>query len=361
MEALARKDKDRLKYLLGLIPSTDTPGSASVADEKKPRKKTLAAARFPEIIGAASSMEEVFVLLEKVVRSQATVLIHGESGTGKELIARAIHYHGVRSKKPFVVQNCSALNDNLLESALFGHIRGSFTGAVKDQKGLFEMADGGSFFLDEIGDMSPMLQVKLLRVLQEGNFTPVGSTKQVHVDVRIIAASHKDLAAMVKRGEFREDLYYRIHVLQIDLPPLRERKEDLPVLVDHFLGKHGDGSPRALSLEALECMAAYHWPGNIRELENELERLIVLSVDKDEIEASLLSPRIQQAKQTPRESTDTASVPTLKQTVEQAEKESITSGLIRTGGNCSQLAKELGISPSSLTQKCNYYGIAAPK
>ena len=187
---------------------------------------------FTEIVGDAPAVREVVKLLTKVVRSEATVLVHGESGTGKELIARAIHYHGPRGKKPFIVQNCSAFNDNLLESALFGHVSGAFTGAVKDQKGLFEVADGGTFFLDEIGDMSAALQVKLLRVLQEGTFMPVGGTKPVKVDVRIVAASHKDLQTMVQHKQFREDLFYRVNVLKITVPPLRERVADIPRLVE---------------------------------------------------------------------------------------------------------------------------------
>src|SRR5262249_4051680 len=203
-------------------------------------------------------------------------LVHGESGTGKELIARAIHYHGPRAKKPFVVQNCSAFNDNLLESALFGHVRGAFTGAVKDQKGLFEGADGGPFFLDEIGDMSAALQVKLLRVLQEGTFMPVGGTKPVKVDVRIIAASHKDLASMVQHKQFREDLFYRVNVLKITVPPLRERVADIPRLANHFLTKHAaDGAaPPRLSQAALARLVAYPWPANIRQLENEIHRIL---------------------------------------------------------------------------------------
>ncbi|HEY0252563.1 MAG TPA: sigma 54-interacting transcriptional regulator, partial [Kofleriaceae bacterium] len=233
---------------------------------------------FDEIVGDAPAVRDVVKLLTKVVKSEATVLVHGESGTGKELIARAIHYHGPRAKKPFVVQNCSAFNDNLLESALFGHVRGAFTGAVKDQKGLFEVADGGTFFLDEIGDMSAALQVKLLRVLQEGTFMPVGGTKPVRVDVRIIAASHKDLQTMVQHKQFREDLFYRVNVLKITVPPLRERVADIPRLAYHFLKKHAgkigaDSStvPR-LSQGALARLVAYPWPGNIRELENEIER-----------------------------------------------------------------------------------------
>ncbi|HET9483430.1 MAG TPA: sigma 54-interacting transcriptional regulator, partial [Xanthomonadales bacterium] len=249
---------------------------------------------FTEIVGDAPAVRDVVKLLGKVVKSEATVLVHGESGTGKELIARAIHYHGPRAKKPFVVQNCSAFNDNLLESALFGHVRGAFTGAVKDQPGLFQVADGGTFFLDEIGDMSAALQVKLLRVLQEGTFMPVGGTKPVKVDVRIIAASHKDLASMVAHKQFREDLFYRVNVLKITVPPLRERVSDIPRLAQHFVNKHWRSptpAPR-LSQGALARLVAYPWPGNIRELENEIERMLVLAGDATELTASMVSGRV---------------------------------------------------------------------
>ncbi len=340
----------------GRAPATvqDSDGSAEVQT------------RFGDIVGAAPSMAEMFELLEKVVKSEATVLVHGESGTGKELIARAIHFHGPRAKKPFVVQNCSAFNDNLLESALFGHVRGSFTGAVKDQKGLFETANGGTFFLDEIGDMSPALQVKLLRVLQEGVLTPVGATKPVRVDVRIVAASHKNLTELVKTGQFREDLYYRVNVLRISVPPLRERLEDLPMLVSHFLRKHhhGDGEPPVLAADTMAVLANYGWPGNIRELENEMERINVLAVGNEPIAPSMLSSRLLDAMpcepSTLRKSISVAKVApatTLRELVEGMESEVIHQGLIRTHWNKSQLAKELGISRSNLIQKCSYYGL----
>ncbi len=325
--------------------------------------------RFGEIVGAAPAMQELFALLEKIVKSEATVLIHGESGTGKELIARAIHYYGPRAKKPFVVQNCSAFNDNLLESALFGHVRGAFTGAVKEQKGLFETATGGTFFLDEIGDMSPALQVKLLRVLQEGIVTPVGATKPVKVNVRIVAASHRDLAKMVEQGSFREDLYYRVNVLRISVPPLRDRVEDLPMLTNHFLEKHhhGEGEPPTLSQATMAALANYGWPGNIRELENELERLNVLASGNEEIAPSMLSPRIREAgvdavptppaRKSPQALGAGGKAHTLRELVEGVESEVIQQGLIRTHWNKSQLAKELGISRSNLIQKCSYYGL----
>ena len=316
---------------------------------------------FTEIVGSSQAMRDLIKLLTKVVRSESTVLIHGESGTGKELIARAVHYHGPRAKGPFVVQNCSAFNDNLLESALFGHVRGAFTGAVKDQKGLFEVADGGTFFLDEIGDMSPALQVKLLRVLQEGTFTPVGGTKPVHVDVRIIAASHKDLTGMVSRREFREDLYYRVNVVKVSVPPLRERVSDIPILAEHFLSKHHKaGQPPRLSDAALDALVRYAWPGNIRELENEIERAMVLGGDASEIGLDVLSPRIATAQAAPPPPSPLAGKPlsgTLREVMESVEADVILQGLIRTHWNKSQLAKELGISRSYLIQKCSYYGL----
>jgi two-component system, NtrC family, response regulator HupR/HoxA len=323
--------------------------------------------RFENIVGNSRSMQDVYRLLEKIVASESTVLIHGESGTGKELVARAIHYNGPRAKKPFVVQNCSAFNDNLLESALFGHSKGAFTGAVKDKKGLFEVADGGTFFLDEVGDMSPALQVKLLRVLQEGTFTPVGTTEVKQVDVRVIAATHKDLQKMVERGEFREDLYYRINVIKMTVPPLRDRLDDLPLLCEHFLRKHhrGKGRPPQLAPDAIAAFQRYAWPGNIRELENEIERLLVLGADLDDLPHDLVSPRVREAENTLRTVQRGAFVPwngsvpagNLKDAVEALEREMINQGLIRTHWNKSQLAKELGISRSNLIQKCTYYGL----
>ena len=365
---LPELELERLRDLIAAAATECVRSAPRFADPN--RAAPEAGHPFTEIVGSSPAVRDVMRLLEKIVRSESTVLIHGESGTGKELIARAIHYHGPRAKKPFVVQNCSAFNDNLLESALFGHVRGSFTGAVKDQKGLFEVADGGTFFLDEIGDMSPSLQVKLLRVLQEGTLTPVGGTKPVKVDVRIIAASHKDLTAMVASRQFREDLFYRVNVLKITVPPLRDRPTDIPTLVEHFIRKHkriamgnaagnGDEVPRPTDA-ALALLVGYAWPGNIRELENEIERALVLGGDAGEIGPELLSPRIRDAataalaapRAVPRELTGT-----LREVVESVESEAILQGLIRTHWNKSQLAKELGISRSYLIQKCAYYGL----
>ena len=316
---------------------------------------------FDEIVGDAPAVRDVVKLLSKVVKSEATVLIHGESGTGKELIARAIHYHGPRAKKPFVVQNCSAFNDNLLESALFGHVRGAFTGAVKDQPGLFQVADGGTFFLDEIGDMSSALQVKLLRVLQEGTFMPVGGTKPVRVDVRIIAASHKDLAAMVAHKQFREDLFYRVNVLKITVPPLRERTADIPRLAQHFVVKHwkshkGDKSDRpapVLSQSALARLVAYGWPGNIRELENEIERMLVLAGDANELTGSMVSTRVAGMVAAPAKS--------LRDALSTAESEALSQAIGRHLGDRDGAAADLGISRAYLDARCAALGLETGK
>ncbi|MHB8876466.1 MAG: sigma 54-interacting transcriptional regulator [Myxococcaceae bacterium] len=317
--------------------------------------------KFENIIGKSGPMLEIFRLLEKVCNSDSTVLINGESGTGKELVARAIHYNGPRKDKPFVVQNCSAFNDNLLESALFGHTKGSFTGALRDKKGLFEVADGGTFFLDEVGDMSPALQVKLLRVLQEGTFLPVGGTAGKEVDVRVIAATHKDLSEMVKKSEFREDLFYRINVIRIQVPALRERRDDLPVLIDHFMKKHHREGQRArgLAADAIAVMGTYAWPGNIRELENEIERLLVLGSDLDMIPGELISSRIKDAVSPGGASylPPAGASGKLNAAVELLEREMIHQGLLRTRNNKSRLSRELGISRSNLILKIAKYGL----
>ena len=316
---------------------------------------------FTEIVGDALAVRDVVKLLGKVVKSEATVLVQGESGTGKELIARAIHYHGPRAKKPFVVQNCSAFNDNLLESALFGHVRGAFTGAVKDQPGLFQVADGGTFFLDEIGDMSAALQVKLLRVLQESTFTPVGGTKPVKVDVRIIAASHKDLANMVAHKQFREDLFYRVNVLKIIVPPLRDRVSDIPRLAQFFVTKHWRSAkgtdappPPRLSQGALARLVAYPWPGNIRELENEIERMLVLAGDARELTATMVSPRVSAG------SGGINSVArALRDVIATAEADAIVAALGRHGGDRDSAAQDLGISRSYFDARSAALGLGA--
>lgn len=315
--------------------------------------------KYDNMIGKSKPMQSLYALLDKIKTADSTVLIQGENGTGKELIAKAIHYNSHRKDKAFVIQNCSAFNDNLLESELFGHVKGSFTGAIRDKKGLFEIADKGTFFLDEIGDTSPQMQVKLLRVLQEGTFTPVGSTEMRKVDVRIVAATNKNLKEMVEQGTFREDLYYRLNVINLRVPPLRERKEDIPLLAEFFLGKACDSSglsKKALTKRALEKLYDYAWPGNVRELQNEMERLVVLAGDESKIMPEMLSPKILEAGE--KSKVQGARLQgKLKDALEDLERDMIREGLRRTGWNKSKLAKELGISRAGLIMKVEKYGL----
>ncbi|MGH1467494.1 MAG: sigma-54 interaction domain-containing protein [Bdellovibrionales bacterium] len=318
--------------------------------------------KYDKMIGKSKPMQQLYNLLDKIKQSETTVLINGSNGTGKELIAKSIHYNSPRSKGTFIIQNCSAFNDNLLESELFGHAKGSFTGAVKDKKGLFEMAHKGTFFLDEIGDTSPQMQVKLLRVLQEGTFTPVGATAQKTVDVRILAATNKDLKKMVEEGTFREDLYYRLNVINIKVPSLKDRKEDIPLLAESFMNEANkkDGGKKVLTKRALEKLYDYAWPGNVRELKNEIERLLVLSGPEQKITHDMLSAKI-------LESSKSSSVQgsrvhgKLKDALEELEKEMIREGLRRTGWNKSRLAKELGISRAGLIMKVDKYNLEKRK
>jgi transcriptional regulator with PAS, ATPase and Fis domain len=310
------------------------------------------------LIGQSRAMQELRLLLDKVVESDATVLIQGENGTGKDLIARSIHRYSSRAKQRYVAQNCSAFNDNLLDSELFGHKRGAFTGAVSDKQGLFEVADGGTFFLDEIGDMSPALQVKVLRVIQEGTFFPVGDTQPRRVDVRIVAATNRDLKRMVEAGTFREDLYYRVHVISLVAPPLRERRDDIPLLVEHFLGRSSEAKRRrlkSLSEACLERLMGYSWPGNVRELENEIERLLVLGEDRPLLDVDLLSARIQQSSAKGVNSErDDASLPAA---VDALERTLIHETLERHHWNKTHAARELGVSRRNLIRKVQKYAL----
>ena len=316
--------------------------------------------KYDNMIGKSESMQSVYALLDKIkqAESTSTVLIQGENGTGKELIAKSIHYNSSRSSESFVIQNCSALNDNLLESELFGHVKGAFTGAHKDKKGLFEIADKGTFFLDEIGDTSPQMQVKLLRVLQEGTFTPVGSTQSRKVNVRIVAATNKNLLKMVEEKLFREDLFYRLNVINLKVPSLRERKEDVPLLADFFIElscKKMNMDKKNLTTETLQRLYDYSWPGNVRELQNEMERIIVLSGDEVKIRDHMLSSKITESKNSKIQGTRL--VGRLKDAIEDLEKNMIEQGLRRTGWNKSQVAKELGISRAGLTTKVEKYNL----
>ena len=313
---------------------------------------------FDRMIGKSMAMQDLYRLLERVCDSETTVLIQGENGTGKELIAKALHYNSKRKNKRFLIVNCGAFNENLLESELFGHLKGSFTGAVKDKKGLFEAADGGTLFLDEIGDTSMQMQVKLLRVLQEGTFTPVGSTEVRRGNVRVLAATNRNLTEMVKNMEFREDLYYRLNVINVVVPPLRDRKDDIVLLADHFLtkfAKTSNSTKKIIRQECMERLMDHEWPGNVRELENEVERLCVLAGDLKEISSDQLSPRIKEStkKKFPGLRVDG----NLKDSLEVMEKQMILDGLERTGWNKSKLAKELGISRAGLITKVQKYGL----
>jgi transcriptional regulator with GAF, ATPase, and Fis domain len=317
---------------------------------------------YSAIVGASEGMRRVFHQLDRMIESELPVMIQGESGTGKELIARAIHFNGPRKAKAFVSENCAALPDTLLESELFGHTRGAFTGAHRAKKGLLEQADGGTLFLDEIGDMSPEMQKKLLRVLQEGEFRAIGSEEQVKVNVRVIAASHRNVEQMVKEGRFREDLFYRVNVLEIDLPPLRERREDIPLLAEALLARAAREASRpvpVLPREVLAALVAHDWPGNVRELENEMRRIVVLA--GEEVRLEHLSQSVLE-----RRSLATPGAPggiaveaggSIRSAVADLEKRSIEAALSSCGGNKSRAAKLLGISRFALQRKLDKYGL----
>ncbi len=277
----ARVVKDETGAAIGVVETlTDLTELISAKQKiKEAEQKLVERHQFGNIIGKSRAMVEVFEAITVASRSDATVLIQGESGTGKELVAGAIHYNSDRYQKPLITVSCSALPESLLESELFGHVKGSFTGAHRDRKGRFEEADGGSIFLDEIGDISPFIQLKLLRAIQERQIERVGESKQKNIDIRIIAATHKDLYSLVKEGRFREDLYYRLKVFPVYLPPLRERRQDIPLLIEHFISafnKKTGKKIKGVSPEALRMLMDYEWPGNVRELENAVEHAFVL-------------------------------------------------------------------------------------
>jgi two-component system NtrC family response regulator len=313
--------------------------------------------RVEGIIGESGRMQEVLSLVRRVAPSDATVLIRGESGTGKELIAKAIHYASSRASGPLVRVNCAALPENLLESELFGHEKGAFTGAIASRKGRFELADGGSLFLDEIGDLPLHLQIKLLRVLQEREIERVGSSQAMPVNVRVLAATHRDLEALVRAGQFRDDLYYRINVVTISLPSLRDRREDLTLLIDHFLttfaAKNGKRI-RGLTREAREALLRYDYPGNVRELENLIERAVVLTRDDviglADLPLSLVDPSVS--------GPETRDERSLTAAVEGLERRMIREALAWAGGVQTRAAERLGISERVLRYKLKKYGLA---
>jgi two-component system NtrC family response regulator len=307
---------------------------------------------FGQIIGKGESMSRVFSLMEKVNETDTTVIILGESGTGKELVARALHYNGHRAKGPFVVVNCASVPDNLMESELFGHVKGAFTGAHKDRDGKFRIADGGTLFLDEIGDLKLDLQAKLLRVLQEGEVERLGEGTPHKVDVRVIAATHRDLEEMIKRGEFREDLYYRISVYPVQLPPLRDRGEDLTLLLQHFIEKYGHERGVGFTPEAIEILRRYPWPGNVRELENVVERALVLvksgDIGPDALPSNIRGENV---------GIFPGEIPEDGIMIEELEVELIRKALKKADGNQTKAAKYLGISRPTLIYRMEKYGL----
>lgn len=310
--------------------------------------------RFERLVGKNHRMREIYQLIDDIGQSDATVLILGESGTGKELVAEAIHRRSHRSKGPFVKVNCSALSEGLLESELFGHVKGAFTGAFQDKVGRFELADGGTIFLDEIGDISPAVQVKLLRVLQEREFERVGSTQTRQVNVRVVAATHRDLRERMSEGLFRDDLYYRLYVVPIELPALRERKEDLPLLVNHFIEKFQKqtGKPiRELTPEAMNLIMDYDWPGNVRELENAIEHAFVKCHGELIHNADLPLGLLREVQ---------GDRPVLPPESVLSEKDQILSVLERTGWNRSRAARLLGMHRTTIWRKMKEYDIEVP-
>ena len=321
--------------------------------------------RFENIVGTSTALRRVLETVEKVADSDSTVLITGESGTGKELIARALHFNSRRADRMFVTVNCGAIPEELLESELFGHVRGAFTNAIAHREGRFAVANGGTIFLDEIGDMSSSLQVKLLRVLQDRTFEPVGSSKTVKVNVRVIAATNQDLEQAIRERRFREDLFYRLNVIPIETPALRERREDIPLLVHHFLqvmnqekGKRVEG----LSPPALELLCEYDWPGNVRELENLVERLVILrgdgTIEVDELPRSLRRAAERPAVAAPR--VPPAGIP-FNEVVDRFETDLILQALERTQWNKNRAAQLLGLNRTTLLEKMKKKGLDAPE
>ena len=311
--------------------------------------------RYDEIIGLSSKMQEIYEVIDRISMDDPTVLIQGESGTGKEVIAKVIHKNSSRKSGPFVSINCGALIEGLLESELFGHVKGAFTGAIRDKEGLMKAAAGGAIFLDEIAEMPPPLQVKLLRALQEKKIRPVGATREIYVDTRVIAATNKDIDGALASGELRSDLYYRLNVIFIQIPPLRERKEDIPPLVNHFIQQFAEKSKRnvvkKISPEALGLLLEYDWPGNVRELENALERAFVLGADET-IGVDDLPPIL-------RGSVSGTSLRSKTYSLKDNEVALIRKALTETRGNKADASRLLGINLSTLYRKIARYGISA--
>lgn len=359
---IVRKNGERRLVLVTTTPLLDSGGTEAgvvivfrdIHEIRKLREQLKGRSRFHQLIGKNYKMQSIYRLIEQVADSSVSVLIQGESGTGKELVARAIHYQSPRANGPFVTVNCSALVESLLESELFGHVRGAFTGAAYTKVGRFETADGGTIFLDEIGDITPMIQLKLLRFLQEKQFEPVGETKPRKVDVRIVAASNKDLSELVKESRFREDLYYRLKVVTIDLPPLRERRDDILLLVEHFVERFNREMEKKIlggTREALAALMVHPWPGNVRELENAIEHGFALSKGRwftlDDLPVEVQKSAV----------LGQTGIQTAAPSAEEAERLRILESLRTAAGRPSEAARRLGISRTTLWRKLKKYGI----
>jgi DNA-binding NtrC family response regulator len=347
------------------IPKPFTPDEVSIVVKKALETRSLLLENiylrqelrekygFHNIVGKSKKMQEIYRVIAKVAMTDSTVLIYGQSGTGKELIARAVHFNSPRREKPFVPVDCAVLSENLLESELFGHIRGSFTGAVSTKPGLFEVADGGTLFLDEVGNISLAIQAKLLRVLQEREFTPVGGTKPKKVDIRLIAATNKDLEKMIHDETFREDLYYRLNIVPITLPLLKDRQEDIPLLASHFLKKYAEEMGKVIkgfTPEAMKRLMKYSWPGNVRELENVVERSVVMIDDEMVRPEHLILPRTQEREepmevQAPHTSDELKEIKKhlREKAVEDVERAFVISALERNKWNVTRAAEEVGM------------------
>jgi transcriptional regulator with GAF, ATPase, and Fis domain len=367
----AERDLELLTVLAGqaslCLENTRLVRRLKLAEERLEKenrylKVTEEKRRFKGIIGQSKTMAKVFEQINKVMDTRVTVAIEGETGTGKELVASMIHYQGNRREKLFVAQNCAALTETLLESELFGHKKGSFTNANEDKKGIFEIADGGTVFLDEVGEMSLSLQSKLLRVLQEGEVRPIGASFAKKIDVRILSATNRNLEEEVAQGRFRKDLFYRLRVFPISLPPLRERKEDIALLTNFFLKKYGEEMSRPMagfSQEALNLLTAYQWPGNVRELENEMQRIVIQGEIGGFVTPEILSPRIRQAESIAEKlSSLQIEGRTLKDIMDSLEKAVLLEALQEHKNNKTQTAASIGITREGLHKKLSKFGIS---
>ena len=344
---LARQNRDKDRQI-----------SVTQEENARLRREIEGKYRFDQIIGTSQPIREVLALCEKAIESDIPVLIEGETGTGKELVARSIHYNSRRSTRPFVTQNCGGIPETLLESELFGHRKGAFTGATSNKKGLFELADGGTVFLDEIGEMSPAMQTGLLRVLQEGEIKPIGAEASRKVDVRLISATNRDLEKEVAEGRFREDLLYRVNAFKIRVPALRERVEDIPLLARHLADEHARREGKAiqgLSAAALRCLEGHPFPGNVRELENEIRRAIAMAAEGEVLAVEHLSEKLRIASSSPE--SPVASKGTLRERVEALERTLLTRMIEKHKGNKTRLAAELGLSRYGLSKKLQRYGL----